>query len=140
MTPEGICAIACAEKGAIIDEELIAKTANIQLHKVAEKLALRGLNRMTRGEALIFIAEQSPTTVSLLAEGYSNSVSQNRRDTVAIDSLIERLDRLEGVLIEKDLTIERLKKEKADGVQAAIILQIDALQQELARLEKEQNL
>lgn len=138
MKPETICAIACAEKGDTIDEELIAKAADIRLHEVTEALASMGLKHMTRGEALCFIVKQSPTTVLLLAESYNNSVSQNRRDTAAIDSLIERLDRLEGVLIEKELTIERLRKEKVCGRQVAIILQIEALQQELARLEEEQ--
>lgn len=76
MKPEGICAIACAEKGAIIDEELIAKAADIRLHEVTEALASMGLKHMTRGEALVFVVQRSPTAVLLLAEGYSNSVSQ----------------------------------------------------------------
>lgn len=96
MKQDLLAIISCADSGAKLTEETVADAANIPAYRVRAELKRLGIETLTREAAIVFIARRNEEAVLRLADMYRNTVAQNNRDRVSIDSLIQRINAAEN--------------------------------------------
>lgn len=111
MKQDLLAIISCADNGAKLTEETVADAANIPAYRVRAELKRLGIETLTREAAIVFIARRNEEAVLRLADMYRNTVAQNNRDRVSIDSLIQRINAAENKAEEQEQEISVKSKE-----------------------------